>query len=144
MRSFLARFATRRSALLGLFGALVLGVGFSVFSPGGAYAFPDISPAKAAQLIKARADVVVLDIRTPGEYRAGHIAGAVNVDYYDDGYRAALAKLDPAKTYIMHCKRGGRSSWSLKAFRDLGFTDIRHMRAGMDGWLRAGLPVVRP
>jgi rhodanese-related sulfurtransferase len=66
-------------------------------------AFPDISVADAADLVgKGRADVVVLDIRTPDEYAAGHLPGAVLMDCKAPDFADKLKTLDRSKTYVMH------------------------------------------
>ena len=65
-------------------------------------AFPDISVDAAADLVAAGGDVVVLDIRTPDEYAAGHLPGAVLMDCKAPDFADKLKTLDPSKTYVMH------------------------------------------
>ncbi len=64
--------------------------------------YPDISVADAADLVARDASVVVLDIRTPEEFAAGHIPGAVLMDCKSEGFADQLRTLDPSKTYVMH------------------------------------------
>ena len=64
--------------------------------------YPDISVEAAAELVASEPDVVVLDIRTPGEYDAGHLPGAVMVDCKAADFVEQLKQLDPSKTYVMH------------------------------------------
>lgn len=85
--------------------------------------------------------VVVLDIRTPDEFKGGHIAGAVNVDFKEKDFADKVAKLDKDKTYVVHCQSGGRSTKSLEIFKKLGFKAIVHLDNGFGGWEKAGLPV---
>lgn len=87
--------------------------------------------------------VVVLDVRTPEEYKATHIEGAVNIDFHDDKFAGEVAKLDKSKTYIVHCQGGGRSSRSLETLTTLGFKSIVHLDGGISGWQKAKLPVVK-
>jgi rhodanese-related sulfurtransferase len=65
-------------------------------------AYPDITLDDAAALMAADPDVVVLDIRTPAEFAAGHLPGAVMVDCKSADFVSQLQKLDPSKTYVMH------------------------------------------
>jgi len=85
--------------------------------------------------------VVVLDVRTPEEYQAGHIAGAVNIDFKEKDFADKAAKLDKSKTYVVHCQGGGRSTKSLEVFKKLGFKSIVHLDNGFGSWQKAGLPV---
>ncbi|MFN3240852.1 MAG: rhodanese-like domain-containing protein [Planctomycetota bacterium] len=65
-------------------------------------AYPDISVADAAALMASDPDVVVLDIRTPAEFEAGHLPGAVLMDCKAADFVEQLKTLDPSKTYVMH------------------------------------------
>jgi 3-mercaptopyruvate sulfurtransferase SseA len=53
--------------------------------------------------------LVVLDVRTPEEFAAGHIAGASNVDLNSATFATAVAKLDPKLPYFVYCHSGNRS-----------------------------------
>jgi rhodanese-related sulfurtransferase len=85
--------------------------------------------------------VVVLDVRTPEEFKASHIPGAVNVDFKAKDFAEQVAKLDKGKTYVVHCGSGRRSTSSLETFKKLGFKSIVHLDNGFGGWQKAGLPV---
>ena len=86
-------------------------------------------------------DVVLLDIRTPGEFRQGHIHGARLVDYYDRVFMATIGSLDRQKTYLIYCRSGNRTGKSLKLFDRLGFTQVYHLKSGLVGWLREKYPL---
>lgn len=86
-------------------------------------------------------DFVVLDVRTPEEFKEGHVKGAVNIDFIDKGFPDQLAKLDRSKTYLVHCQAGGRSTKALEVFKKLGFKTVIHMDGGMNGWQDEKLPV---
>ncbi len=85
--------------------------------------------------------ITVLDIRTPDEYAAGHIFGAVNINFNANDFAAKIKELDTNKRYLVHCKSGGRSGRSLATFTELGFTKIVHLDDGFDAWKAAGHPV---
>lgn len=104
-------------------------------------AVSDVSPSEAAELLKEEA-VVVLDVRTPEEYAEGHIANAVNIDFKDPAFGENIAGLEKEKSYLVHCRSGGRSAEALKQLETLGLEKIYHLTSGMNGWQEAGLPVV--
>ena len=99
-------------------------------------------PQQAAQWLESDKNVVVLDVRTPNEFRTGHLKNAVNVDYTSPDFEQQLAKLDKAKPYLLHCAVGGRSTKTLPVLQ-LGFRDVRHLDGGIQAWQNAKLPVVK-
>lgn len=105
----------------------------------------NMSAKETYQLIQSKGnkDIVVLDIRTPGEFAAGHIENAINIDYFSQNFASRLNQLDKNKTYVMHCKSGGRSSRALSIFEDLKFKNLIHLSGGFDEWSTNGLPVVK-
>lgn len=108
-----------------------------------AQAAQEVSAQEAHKRLQADPSIVVLDIRTPGEFRSGHIEGAININYFDPRFRAKVAQLDGSKTYLMHCAAGGRSDNSIRILRNAGVTNVLHMGGGTSEWRRAGLPLVR-
>ncbi len=105
-----------------------------------------VSPDRFKMMIdrhRGDADVVLLDIRTPGEYESGHIDGAVLMDYYAHDFADRIKALDWDKTYLIYCRSGNRSGRSLTIFRHLGFTRTFHLDTGIKGWLHHGYKVVR-
>jgi phage shock protein E len=87
------------------------------------------------------AGMVVLDIRTPEEYAAGHLAGAVNIDYYAADFADRLAELDPTVPYVMYCNSGNRSANALPLMDQIGFKQVYEMEGGIVAWYQAGLPL---
>ena len=88
---------------------------------------------------------VVLDVRTPAEFAAGHIAGAVNVDIKRPDFEQAVLALDPAVPVMVHCQAGvpaGRGRTAIEVLQGAGFADVTHLEGGYAGWVQAGLPVV--
>jgi len=97
--------------------------------------------AVQAQKLIARTNVVVLDIRTPEEFKSGRIAGATNINFRDTDFEQRIARLDKAKSYLVHCASGGRSTQSLTVFEKHHFQSVFHLDGGINAWQKAGLPV---
>lgn len=98
---------------------------------------------EANQILAANSDIVVLDVRTPQEYDSGHIEGAVNIDFKNSNFAAKLSELGRNTEYVIHCRSGGRSTKSLDAIEELGFTNITHLDGGIIAWNKADLPLVQ-
>jgi rhodanese-related sulfurtransferase len=86
-------------------------------------------------------DLVVLDIRTPEEFAAGHLADAINVDYYAGDFEDRLADLNLDVPYVMYCNSGNRSSKALSVMDALGFEVVHELDGGIAAWIEADLPV---
>jgi rhodanese-related sulfurtransferase len=90
------------------------------------------------------APVVLLDVRTPGEIREGHVAGAEFLDSSDPGFREHLDRLDRDRAYLVFCRSGMRSARTVVAMREKGFPAVWNVDGGILAWRRAGLPLVVP
>jgi rhodanese-related sulfurtransferase len=103
----------------------------------------NVTPDQAEKLLKEKKDIVVLDVRTPEEFKEGHIAGAKNVDFQSEDFKKQVAALDKSKTYLVHCAAGGRSSRALKVLEADKFEHVYHLNDGFAGWKQAGKPVAK-
>jgi rhodanese-related sulfurtransferase len=102
----------------------------------------NVSPDEAEALIKNSPKLVILDVRTPDEFAAGHIAGAKNADFLGDDFEKQIAALDPAMPVLVHCAAGSRSAQAVKQIEALKkFEIVYHLQAGFNGWAAAKKPV---
>jgi rhodanese-related sulfurtransferase len=131
------------------FALLVAGAGSLGCTPteatmevGATLAIVDVNVEQAAAML-ARGEAVVLDIRTPEEHAAGHIAGATNLNYHAKDFAERLGGLDRDRVYVMHCATGRRSTRALELFKEQGFRNVHHLRVGFEGWKAAGQEVRR-
>ncbi len=99
-----------------------------------------VTPAEAYQIIKKHKDIVVLDVRTPKEFKENYIKGAININFFSLRFASHLKKLDPNKTYLVHCAVGGRSQKAIKPMNKVGIHNIIHMDYGLNHWLEEQLP----
>ncbi|HZM34332.1 MAG TPA: rhodanese-like domain-containing protein [Burkholderiales bacterium] len=102
---------------------------------------PHVDPAGATQLIN-REDALVIDVREPGEFGAGHILGARNVPLGTVGSRTDIAKKKD-RPLIVYCDSGGRASKAAATLREQGYTRVVSLSGGLGAWQSAGLPVER-
>ena len=98
----------------------------------------------AADFAKTITDssVVVLDVRTPGEFMVGHIANAINIDVEGMQFNADVSKLDKTKTYAVYCHSGRRSGIATSEMSKLGFSKLFNLDGGIGAWSAAGQPLV--
>lgn len=78
-------------------------------------------------------DVVVIDVRTPREFAAGKIEGAINVPL--NTVAKSAAKLDKSKKYLVYCRSGARSRRAAMILARQGF-DVTNLMGGMRAWNR--------
>ena len=77
---------------------------------------------------------VILDVRTPEEFHAGHLKGASNIDFYDSSFESNLDELDKRKKYLVYCRSGNRSRQAMFLMRDLGFEEVYNLENGIISW----------
>ncbi len=101
----------------------------------------NVSTPDAYALIESHPDMVVIDVRTPEEYQAGHLDGAINLDYYSGGFLDRLKSLDKNSTYIVYCRKGIRGGIALEMMRSLGFKEVYNILGGLALWAEEGRPM---
>ena len=97
--------------------------------------------AEQAQKLVVEKKVIVLDLRTPEEFAAGHIAGATNINCRAAHFEKILASLDRRQSYLLHCASGSRSTQALPKFEKLEFKSLYHLDGGIKSWQKAKFPV---
>jgi phage shock protein E len=88
-----------------------------------------------------KGSIVLLDVRTPGEYKKGHIRGARLLDIFSDDFEKELNKLDRKATYMVYCGIGGRSEECSEMMRKKGFVSVYDLDGGIKRWQAEGFPV---
>ena len=91
--------------------------------------------------MKADKDAVVLDVRTPREFEAGHVPGAVNIDWHARDFAERVSKLDKSKQYLIHCQAGVRSAAAAKAMSKMDFLHLYDYAGGWADYSKSGQPV---
>ena len=86
--------------------------------------------------------MTLLDVRTPEEFAAGHIAGAENIDFYAADFADRIDALDQGESYVVYCHTGNRSGQATALMADKGFASVTDVDGGIEAWTAAGLPTV--
>lgn len=75
-------------------------------------------------------DKVLIDVRTPEEFAAGHLPNALNIDVKSDDFNEKIKELDKDKTYYIYCKTGVRSTQAVEQFKAAGFEHLINLKDG--------------
>ena len=86
---------------------------------------------------------IILDVRTPEEFAAGHLDGAVLVDIKDSTFDAKIAALDPSVPYVVYCRSGNRSAQAVERMKAVGFTDLADLGSLENASSEMGIAIVQ-
>ncbi len=79
--------------------------------------------------------VVLVDVRTPEEYAAGHLDNALNINVYDSAFESRFKDIAKDETIYVYCKVGGRSAQAQQKLNAMGFTNVVNLEGGYDAWV---------
>lgn len=82
----------------------------------------------------------LVDIRTPKEYEAYHIPGAINIDFKKDNFKEEMEKLGKDVPVLIYCRSGGRSGRATKLLDKDGF-HVYNLNNGILKWKEEGMPI---
>ncbi len=102
-----------------------------------------LPPTEFKKKIESTTNPVVVDVRTLEEYREGHLANAVNMDWEGDSFNSLIKSLDKNASVFVYCYGGGRSSDAAEEMRKQGFKNVYDLKGGFAAWKKAGLPEVK-
>lgn len=103
----------------------------------------ELSPAATLERLQT-GSIVVLDVRTPAEFAAGHLPGAINLSVEDEYFRTVAETLERDKSYVVHCTANpgnGRSARAQRVLRELGIENVTGLQGGFVAWQSQGLPL---
>jgi len=103
--------------------------------------FIDVNVAEFQQLI-SKEKVQLVDVRTPEEFKAGHIKNAILINYMSADFKdKAFKGLDKSKPVLVYCASGGRSAKSAKIYKEAGFTKVYNLLGGFNAWSAKNLEI---
>lgn len=117
-----------------LFSLLLLAV-----APSFATGAVNLNSSQARALLAKNAKMVVLDVRTPEEYRQAHLKGSLLIPLGELGRRVQEIPRD--RPVLVYCAVGARSQTAASFLSSKGYRDVYNMADGIVGWYKNGLPL---
>lgn len=116
-----------------IIGLSVLAVSLvAMFSFSGATASGGlVSASEFMTKYQATPGAVLVDVRTPAEFAAGHINGAINIDFENSNFEQEIQKLDTSKTYFIYCRSGNRSGQAMGVMKRNNLQSVYDLQGGI-------------
>jgi rhodanese-related sulfurtransferase len=135
----------RKKVSIAILGIVLVSAAISIYytqiySPTQTIGYGDVTIEEAKTLIESKPNLIILDVRTQGEYDDGHIEGAILIPVSE--LEGRLDELSRDKETLVYCRTGNRSSNAVTILEKNGFTKIYHMYNGINGWIQAGYDTV--
>lgn len=102
-----------------------------------------LSPKDFIEQAKADTTAIILDVRTPEEYKEEHLAGAQQLDFLNsEAFDAGIKQLDNTHTYYVYCRSGKRSHNACIKMQKQGLK-VFDMEGGILNWKKLGMPTTK-
>jgi rhodanese-related sulfurtransferase len=101
----------------------------------------DITSLQARSLLEQKKSTVLLDVRTPDEFRQARLKGALLIPINEVERR--LGEIPKGRPILVYCAVGSRSSLVARFLAARGYGEVYNMTDGIVGWYRNGLPIER-
>jgi thioredoxin len=99
--------------------------------------------AKAfAEKLEQTSGAIVLDVRTPNEFKKGYLKNAININIASRDFKTKMFELDKSKPVFVYCLSGSRSVSAAEWMKSEGFKEVYEMKGGLLRWRAAGLPEI--
>ncbi|SIR12853.1 rhodanese-like domain-containing protein [Pontibacter lucknowensis] len=85
-------------------------------------------------------EVMLVDVRTPAEFEAGHLEKTQHADFLSGEFEKEMQNWDKDKTYYLYCASGNRSGKAAKLMEEAGFKNVYNI-GGYSDLKAAGLPI---
>ncbi|MGN6479478.1 rhodanese-like domain-containing protein [Luteibacter sp.] len=103
----------------------------------------DVSRDAMATRMAGHDAPALLDVRTPEEYREGHLAGALNVPVDEVATRSGALGVKRDQELVVYCKSGKRAARARDTLQSLGYTNVHLLEGSADAWRADGRPLVK-
>ncbi len=95
----------------------------------------NVSVEQAVEMIAKTKKLQIVDVRTPAEFKTGHIKGAVNIDFRDAEFEKKIKKqLKRKRPVLLYCRSGRRSLNAMNKMSTLKFKEVYNLEGGVIVW----------
>lgn len=92
----------------------------------------DFSYEEVRQKMKEKPETILIDVRSPQEYKEGHLEASINIPLYSLQAQEEEKLPDKSQSIILYCQSGNRSRKAMEILRKDGYQNVCHMKGGLD------------
>jgi Rhodanese-related sulfurtransferase len=100
-----------------------------------------ITAADYLKLLAETSNEYLIDVRTPEEFKEGHLNNAVNINIYDKNFEQVISRLDKSRPIFVYCLSGSRSADAMNRITKQGFPKVYNMQGGILQWKAKNYPL---
>lgn len=101
-----------------------------------------LNASELKNALEKEKDFVLVDVRTPDEYKAGHLSGSLLVPLDTIDRNAENVLTDKDKKLFVYCRTGRRSAEAVGKLRSMGYTNVYDVSGGITAWQASGYPII--
>lgn len=96
--------------------------------------FSNLMEREFRQALEEDKSIVLIDVRTFGEHRMGHIPNSLHIDLFSSDFSKQIDALDRDKKYFVYCRSGARSANVCSMMAQMGFESTTNLFNGLFDW----------
>lgn len=97
---------------------------------------------KLRKLLDGSNTPIVVDVRSKHEFQQAHIPGAIHLPFWLIPFRFKSLQDHRDKIVVLYCEHGPRAVLALKSLQSKGFNNAECLDGHMQGWRKAGFPLI--
>lgn len=101
----------------------------------------DITQHQLLDRVNTKGDLLILDVRRPDEYAAGHIPNAINIPHTELEDHLAQLRANMNDEIVVYCESGRRAAIAEDILTQAGFAKVLHLQGDMKAWRMHELPM---
>lgn len=102
---------------------------------------PHVTAVEFKKILDSGKDLVLIDVRTADEYKAGHLPGAINIPRGLTEWVTPKTIEDTDTAIYAYCRTGARSAFVTQRLIEMGYTNVTNIYDAFKGWVEAGYGV---